>query len=1141
MAFPFTDLAVLPYVIDNRRHVLAEVLRDLLSRHGGLSLDVATAYFTAGGFGLLKEELRGLGSFRLLLGAEPVRGEQIGLRPESVRVKGLIRKDLEDLQFDEATLRLVEDLIAYLRRPWVQVRLYERGFLHAKAWIFYRDRPERGGLFDRFRPVMAVVGSSNFTAPGLTSNRELNLAHKVLLDPGEVEDPEATEAVSWLAPGRAKDRSDTESRRLVKSEIGARAILDLEEWYEEVWAESGDFKQNLIDLLDASKFGEKEYTPFEVYLKALFEYFRDDLESGALPQAIRSAVELSEFQEDAVKKARKILLRHHGVMVADSVGLGKTWIGKKLLEDYAYHLRMKALVICPASLRTNWERELASATIAAQVLSQEELGREGFDVDRWGDADVVLIDESHNFRNPNAQRYQTLERLLAARGRRGMQGGRKKVILLTATPINNDLLDLYHQLSLITIGDKSHFLGSGIGDLYRYFLQARRDVRNGGVAGLFNLLEEIVIRRTRAFIRQAYPEAMIRGHRIHFPERRLRTVRYDLEATYGGIYEEVVSGIESLQLAPYNLESYKKSTVERDEFEAGREEALVGIFKSRYLKRFESSIEAFRISVRRALEFLKTFESYVLDGRLLKSSDFNKALRYLAREDEEDDATPSSLADDLDASEEARRILDSMESVDPSLYDLRRLHQAVQHDVEVLTEIWHSVKGIGPQQDIKLERLKGLLRGDLRGKKVLLFTYFKDTARYLYRHLGHPEEPGAVGFRNELGGVTIRRMDSGADPKERLRLVQGFAPKANDRADWIGTERESDILISTDVLSEGHNLQDCGQLINYDLHWNPTRMVQRAGRIDRIGSEFETLWIYNMFPDEGLERLLRLVESLSVKIAGIDRAGFHDASILGEIPHPRNFNTLRRIRDEDGSVIEEEEQFIELAGSEALSQQLRAFLEAGGRELLEDLPDGIHSGLARAGAKGVFFYFRAGEGTGAQHFWRYVDLREDRILDNRQVIASYIACQRDTPRVIDPVLWGRIFDLQERVIEDVLRSVREQASLEVAPRSVDPVQQSVATAVQSYLNHPEVDRSRAVAAMRYLREPMVGAQVKELRTAFRSFQKRPDVQALLSAVELLREKSGGGEEAETFGAPERPRPLTREQLRLICFDLVTGG
>lgn len=695
----------IPYVIDNQTHRLSDILSALLAEHKGQSLDVATAYFTVRGFALLRDGLLGVGNFRLLLGAEPTSGEQLGLRPDPGHVKGLLRKDLEALPFDEQTLRLVEDLIAFLRRETVLVRLHGQGFLHAKCWLFYADCPDgvhrQAPLqFDRFRPMLAIVGSSNFTGPGLTSNRELNLAHKVLLDPTEVEDRDATEAVAWLSAAKPSDRIAATTRQLIKSEVGARAIIDLERWYEGQWAEAQDFKATLIELLDASKFGQKAYTPYHVYMKALFEYFKDDL-AGEAPASTRSAVELAEFQEDAVKKARKILSRYDGVMIADSVGLGKTWIGKKLLEDFAYHLRQKALVVCPASLREMWERELGDAAISAMVLSQEELGREEFDPTPFGDADVVVIDESHNFRNRSAQRYAKLEYLLGANGGRGRDGVRKKVILLTATPINNDLFDLYNQLSLITRGDRSYFKACGIGDLYRYFLMARRDSRQGnGVFALFNVLEEIVIRRTRPFIRKAYPNAVLRRRQndgtwmeqaIRFPERRLRTVHYNLEATYAGIYDDVVSGIDSLRLAPYNLEAYKKAGVQIDEFEAGREQAPVGIFKSRYLKRFESSVEAFRISVRRALAYLKTFESYILDGRILKSSDFHMALRFLDREDEEDDATPASMADDMDASEEARRILDGMPRVDPTAYDLRRLHDAVQHDVDVLATIWQRV------------------------------------------------------------------------------------------------------------------------------------------------------------------------------------------------------------------------------------------------------------------------------------------------------------------------------------------------------------------------------------------------------------------------------------------------------------------
>ncbi len=219
----------IPYVVDNQNHKLADILGGLLVEHVGRSLDVATAYFTVGGFELIRAGLHGLGNFRLLLGAEPASGQQGGLRPESNEVQGLLRRDLEDLPFDETSLRLVEDLIGFLRQDKVRVRLHDRGFLHAKCWLFYSDRPGQQMLFDRFRPILAIVGSSNFTAPGLASNRELNLAHKVLIDPSEVEDRNAAHAVSGLTDAKPSERITLENRQLLKSEVGARAIIDLEE------------------------------------------------------------------------------------------------------------------------------------------------------------------------------------------------------------------------------------------------------------------------------------------------------------------------------------------------------------------------------------------------------------------------------------------------------------------------------------------------------------------------------------------------------------------------------------------------------------------------------------------------------------------------------------------------------------------------------------------------------------------------------------------------------------------------------------------------------------------------------------------------------------------------------------------------
>lgn len=1117
----------IPYVIDNQIHKMVDVLNRLLTGHAGKSVDVATAYFNIRGFRLVQKGLESLGSFRLLIGAEPDRGESVGLIEKAPQILRGLWGDMQQESYSEETLRTVEDLIAFLRREKVQIRVFEQGFLHAKCYIFYGDTLASG--IDRFKPVAAIVGSSNFTGPGLTTNKELNLTHKAILSDEEVDDP--IQQNLWEPQlAETDDQITLAQKRLWKSSVGARAIADLDQWFERQWIASRDFKAELIDLLDASKFGQKEYTPYQIYMKAVFEYFKDDLDTEA-PQAVRSAVELTEFQEDAVKKARKILARYDGVVIADSVGLGKTWIGKKLLEDTAYHQRQKALVISPASLRKMWTDELSEAAISSITLSQEELGQADFNIASYSDVDLILIDESHNFRSRSAQRYENLERLVAGNGGRGRAGVKKKMILLTATPINNDLFDLYHQITLFTGGDRSYFAGAGIGDLYRYFLNARREGGSpGGSVALFNLLEEVVIRRTRPFIRKAYPKAMIKGKEVRWPERKLRTIRYDLEATYAGIYEKIVSGIEKLRLAPYNLEAYKKKGIQQDLFEIGREEALVGIFKSRYLKRFESSIEAFRISVRRALEFIKTFESYVLEGKVLDSTSFHKAMRYLSREDAEDDATPASRADELDITEEAKEVLEALPRLDPILYDLRRLHEALQKDVEVLTEIWHDIKEISPEKDAKLERLKAHLATDMKGKKLLIFTYYRDTARYLYRELG-----GVKGssFLDSIGNPKIRRMDSSETTKERGPLVAAFAPKANNRSDLIGSEQEIDILISTDVLSEGQNLQDCGYLVNYDLHWNPTRMIQRAGRIDRLGTDHETLWIYNMFPDAGLERLLGLVESLNRKINDIDRLGFLDASILGETAHPQNFNTLKRIREEDGSVIEEQEQFTELAGSEFLLQQLRALLASGARKMLEELPDGIHSGLHRSGYRGVFFYFTAPDshGEGRQHFWRFYDSKDGKILDNRFIIANLIACAPDTPRFIGEI---DVFQIQEKVIEDILRSSLEQQAIEEAPKILDPVQSTIVTLLRSYLNHPEIDRKELRHLIQTLEKPMRNIHLKILKKAYGQFSLDHEFGTFISAIKtsvtesITEPTSGGGGRRE----------ILREDLHLVCFDFV---
>jgi superfamily II DNA or RNA helicase len=1133
----------IPYVIDNIEVTLAAVLNYLLQRETGQQLDVATAYFSVRGFEQVRATLPNVRRFRLLLGDNPQDGEAIGIRPDSA---AYLRHELNAAPLSEYTQLLVEELIRFLHRPDVQVRLYlghdpaekgRRKFLHAKSYLFYGGRGNQKTLFDHLNPLVGIVGSSNFTAPGLTTNRELNLVHKTLLDEAEIEDAPARREVEYHAETRLNEKITLSNQRLLKSEVGASAIMDLAKWYDAQWQQAVDFKQDLIDLLENSKFGGREYTPYQIYMKALYEYFKDDLDTDLNSTLTRSAVDLAEFQEDAVKKARRILARYDGVIVADSVGLGKTWIGKKLLEDYAYHQRQQALVICPASLQTMWNAELQAASIRAHVISQERLAQDSFDYRQLRDVDIILIDEAHNFRNRLAKRYMKLETILAENGRRGRSGGRKKVILLTATPINNNIFDLYNQINLFAGNDRTYFASAGIGDMYKYFLAARRESIEQGSIRIFNLLEEVVIRRTRQFIQRAYPDATIRGKTIRWSTRQLRTIRYDLQATYEGFYSQIVRRIESLNLAHYNLESYKKSTQAQDDFELGRQVALVGIFKSRFLKRLESSIDSFRISIRRALEFVKTFAEYVQDDIILDSASFHNAMRLLEDDDiDSEDETPSSRASKIDDTEAARELIDALPRLETAKYDRRRLYHALQEDIDALTNIWHDIKDIHYADDAKLQRLKDLLANELSGQKVLIFSYYKDTARYVYNGL---VDGASNGWHDAVGNPLIRRVDSDVKTADRSRIVEHFAPRASGMLEVINTEKEIDILVSTDVFSEGQNLQDCGYLINYDLHWNPTRMVQRAGRIDRLGSQFETIYIYNMFPETELEDLLGLVRSLTSKIDVINQTGFLDASVLGEVVTPREFNTLKRIAEEDNSVIEEQESFMELASSEALMAQLQKVLATEARQWLTDLDDGIHSGLERRDTKGVFFYFTAPHPDGGRsHFWRYYDLQRREIIDNRYQIMQIITCGPETPRFPPPYQEVNVFDIQEQVVRSIIGDVEQQQIAELVDKPVAEEQNVAREILQQYQNSPDYNRVEIRELRKFLKQPLVGASVRLLRDTLATYSNTGEPDELMGVIRELYEQQGVSESQANEVQANTGFRISRDDLHLVCFEYI---
>jgi hypothetical protein len=339
------------------------------------------------------------------------------------------------------------------------------------------------------------------------------------------------------------------------------------------------------------------------------------------------------------------------------------------------------------------------------------------------------------------------------------------------------------------------------------------------------------------------------------------------------------------------------------------------------------------------------------------------------------------------------------------------------------------------------------------------------------------------------------------------------------------------------VLSEGQNLQDCGYLINYDLHWNPTRMVQRAGRIDRLGSSFDTLSIYNMFPERALEELLGLVRSLTAKIDVINRTGFLDASVLGEVVTPRDFNTLKRIAEEDHAVIEEQESFLELASSEALLAELQKVLSTEAQRWLTNLDDGIHSGLERRNTKGLFFYFTAPRESGRAHFWRYYDLETRKIIDNRYHIMQIIACSPETPRFPPPYQEVDIFELQDKVIESILGDVEQQEVATIVNKPVVEEQTLVSQILQGHLNNPDVDRQELRELRRFLKQPLVGAAVQQLRKALQTYSSTNDVQVLIETVQD-RYQHQGEFSSHSSGDKKPVSRIKREDLKLICYEYV---
>ncbi len=768
----------------------------------------------------------------------------------------------------EATLRM---LARQLREGRLRVRLYLREALHAKLYLVHRH--------DKVNPRAGFLGSSNLTFSGLRGQGELNVD---VLD------------------GDACDK--------------------LARWFEDRWIDkfSLDVSEDLVRAIDESWASERLVPPFHVYLKIAWHLSRDaraGLSEFHIPRDIDSL--LLDFQKAAVKIAAHHVRHRGGVMIGDVVGLGKTMIATALARVLEEDLDYSTLIVCPRNLVPMWDGYVERHNLKARVLSLSMVQKVLPTLRRYP---VVLIDESHNLRNREGRRYRALADYI--------RRNESRCVLLTATPYNKTYLDLGSQLRLFVPDDRDlgirpeNLLGAIGGEaafVQRHQCSPRSlsaFEKSEHVDDWRDLMRLFLVRRTRGFIRRHYtrsdPETgrhylpMPDGTRAFFPDRVPRTVPFTLDEqapddTYGRLYaDDVVQMLSSLVLPRYGLgnhvrkEASSLGTQAERAVLAGLSKAgrrLQGFCLSNLFKRLESSGAAFLRSVERHVLRNHVFLEALRQGDELPIGPQESELLDEATADEDPDAPalPAGLDDDdedgaalpaLGASlvEEtfaarARRVLEVYRTRYADRFRWVRtvlfkpsLATALKRDTAALVGLLDRAGAWDAARDAKLGALHELLTGRHPGEKVLVFSQFADTAAYLEREL------------TARGVAHVGCVTGGSD--NPTALARRFSPRSNEVVLSPGDELR--VLVATDLLSEGQNLQDAAIVVNYDLPWAVIRLVQRAGRVDRIGQRAPAVTCYSFLPSEGVERLLRLRARMrqrlqeNAEVVGADEAFFDD-------------------------------------------------------------------------------------------------------------------------------------------------------------------------------------------------------------------------------------------------------------------------
>lgn len=885
---------------------------------------------------------------------------------------------------DEEGLRR---LVGQVKAKKVLVKFFLRHPLHAKLYLLFRPDPNN--------PATAFLGSSNLTLAGLAKQGELNI---------DVLDQDA--------------------------------CVKLSTWFNDRWNDHWcvDISEELTKIIDESWARSEEQlpTPYHIYLKMAYhlsQEARAGLSEFRIPPDFGK--KLFDWQGAAVKIAAHHINKRGGVLIGDVVGFGKTLMASAVARIFEDDHGLETLIICPKNLTSMWEDYRYEYRIHGRVLSISRVIRELPNLRRYR---LIIIDESHNLRNRDGKRYRAIQEYI--------RENESKVIMLTATPYNKTYLDLSNQLRLFIpedqdIGIRPERLLRDIGEME--FLRLQCPVRSLAafekspfIDDWRELMRLYLVRRTRSFIKENYAQTdpvtgrkylvFEDGTRSYFPERVPRTLKFKIDESnpkdqYAHLYaDEVVEAINALSLPRYGLGNFlaptphepptaEEASVMRDLSRAGKR--LMGFCRTNLFKRLESSGQVFIESIKRHIlrnyVYLHAIKSELpipvgtQDAELLDSrfydEDADTMERLMFEEDEEKEEEESigtaSLFSEKDFKKAAEEIYEKYAGparrrfkwLRPGLF-IDALAKDLKEDTQALLDVLRNCGEWDARRDDKLDELYDLIAKKYPKEKVLVFTQFADTVRYLEKQL---KARGVT----KLAGVT----GESSDP---TGMAWRFSPESNNKRDRVRPEDELRVLIATDVLSEGQNLQDCFIVLNYDLPWAIIRLVQRAGRVDRIGQKAENILCYSFLPAEGVERIIRLRERVrqrlheNAEVVGTDEAFFED---------DRDNQSIVDLYNEKAGILDgEDESEVDLASYAYQIWKNAISKDPILQKKIEDLPPVVYSTKPHqpkeGEPEGVLVYVRTAEGNDAL---AWIDKDGKNVTESQFAILKAAQCSPTTP------------------------------------------------------------------------------------------------------------------------------------------------